>query len=249
MCTSVGACPSCARDSDFWICSSIVICLRNLRNPSRTGLLRSFVLVDFNLIPNWICLSKALCTFAFSDSKTNWPLTFVIVSDFKIGFDRSLHSTWRNFFPDSTSFIISDQSGRLLGRALSFSKVSLPFSDIDFFSKSFGASNPGLKWTEHDKKCLVLYKSWNVSYGGGGGGTIFGGGGGGGIDAEKMSKTISYSNIHRFNFFYLFKGINLFEILKKHSKIDKLELLFCKINSHFEWWEYTSRDSSTSYVL
>lgn len=135
---------NCARDSDFCICSSIVICLRNLRNPPSIGLLRSFVLVGFNRIPPWICLSNAwwsVLSFAFSDSNTNWPLT---LSDFNIGFDRSLHWTWRSFRPSSTSFIMSDQSGRFRGRDFNFSNVSFAFSDIFFFSKSFGAINPGL---------------------------------------------------------------------------------------------------------
>lgn len=139
--------PNWARDSDFWICSSMVICLRNFRKPWRTGLLRSFVFVGFNLMPPWICWSSALCVvleLAFSDSYTNCPFICVMVSDFRIGFDRSLHSTWRSFRPDSTSFIISDQSGRLRGRVLSFSITAFCVSDIGFRSKPFGANKPGL---------------------------------------------------------------------------------------------------------
>lgn len=60
---------------------------------------------------------------------------------------RSLHCTLRSFlFPNltsSTSFIISDQSGRRRGLVFNFSSTSLCFCEIGFFSKSDGGFKPG----------------------------------------------------------------------------------------------------------
>lgn len=85
----------------------------------------------------------------------------VIDFDVKIGDERSLHVTCFNLRPDSTSFIMSDQSGRLRGRTFSFSNICLCFSEIGFFSNSGGGAKPG-------------------GGGGGGGAPVDGGGGGGG---------------------------------------------------------------------
>lgn len=163
--------PNWARDSDFWICSSMVIWRRNLRKPSSTGLLLSFVFTDFNLMPNWISFKNALRTFSFSVSYTNWPWILVIVSDFRIGFDRSFVSTWRNFFPDSTSFIMSDQSGRRRGRDLSLSSICFCLSFIlsISFESPFLPGPPG--------------------GGGGAGGAGGAGGGGGGTEIISIIQT------------------------------------------------------------
>ena len=40
-----------AIETDFWICSSIVICLLNFLKPSSIGLLLSFVLTLFKVMP------------------------------------------------------------------------------------------------------------------------------------------------------------------------------------------------------
>lgn len=78
-----------------------------------------------------------------------------------IGDDRSLHLMCLSLIPDSTSFIISDQSGLLRGRILSFSMTCFCLSVIGFFSNSGGGASPG-------------------GGGGGGGAPMLGGGGGGG---------------------------------------------------------------------
>uniref|UniRef100_A0A8D8IGM2 (northern house mosquito) hypothetical protein n=1 Tax=Culex pipiens TaxID=7175 RepID=A0A8D8IGM2_CULPI len=69
--SSGGGASRFARDSDLASCSSSVIWRRNLRRPSRFGLLRSLHLTVRNLTPALISLSNTLWTPAFSVSKMN----------------------------------------------------------------------------------------------------------------------------------------------------------------------------------
>lgn len=130
-----------AIDTDFCICSSMVICLLNFLNPSMNGLLLSFVFTFFKALPCLISLSNSLWAFCFSLSYRNLPSVNLVFGS--NGWDLSLHWTCFNFLPPSISFRRPVQSGLVLGLDLKASKARVWVSFRSFLGKGNGIAGAG----------------------------------------------------------------------------------------------------------